>query len=119
MHEEMAFTDIELARHKRVLDAWMETNRPPLLVRSKLDLGYRVTGQSVELFEIRPAFQRPNERHEGAIAKATWNKRLGVWRLYWQRADLRWHSYEPVKAVGTLELFLKTVKEDKFSCFFG
>jgi hypothetical protein len=71
------------------------------------------------LFEIRPAFQRPNERHEDAIAKATWNKRLGVWRIYWQRADLKWHSYEPVKAVGTLKLFLKTVKEDKFSCFFG
>ena len=115
----MAFTDIEIAQHKRVLNAWLETNRPPVHIRSQLDLGYRITGQSVELFEIRPAFQRPNEKTEGTIAKATWNKRLGVWRIYWQRADLRWHSYEPVKAVGTLELFLKTVKEDKFACFFG
>jgi len=115
----MAFTDIEIAQHKRVLNAWMEENRPPANIRSQLDLGYRITGQSVELFEIRPAFQRPSEQHEGAIAKATWNERRGVWNIYWQRADLKWHVYEPVKAVGTLQLFLNIVKEDKHACFFG
>ncbi|MGH8482229.1 MAG: DUF3024 domain-containing protein [Nevskiaceae bacterium] len=87
----MAFTDIELARHKRSLGAWIEKNRPPPHIRPKLDFGYRITGQSVELFEIRPAFQRPGEKHEGSIAKATWNKRQRIWQVYWQRADLKWH----------------------------
>ncbi|MGH8529929.1 MAG: DUF3024 domain-containing protein [Nevskiales bacterium] len=115
----MSFTDIELARHKRTLDAWIEKNRPPPHIRPKLDFGYRITGQSVELFEIRPAFGRPEEMQEGAIAKATWNKRQGVWKVYWQRADLKWHAYEPARAAGTLDNFLKTVREDKYACFFG
>lgn len=115
----MAFTDIELAKHKRTLGAWLEKNRPPPHIRPKLDFGYRITGQSVELFEIRPKFQKPNEKHEGSIAKATWNKRQGLWQVYWKRADLKWHRYEPTTSVGSLDRFLKVVREDKYACFFG
>jgi hypothetical protein len=115
----MAFTDIELARLKRTLGEWLEKNRPPAHIRPELDFSYRINGQSVELFEIRPAFQRPGEMHEGAIAKATWNKRQGVWQVYWRRADLKWHRYEPMPAVATIKDFLRTVREDKHACFFG
>lgn len=115
----MAFNDIDLAQHKRTLNAWLDKNRPPAHVRPQLDFGYRITDRSVELFEIRPAFRRPGEKHEGAIAKATWNKTQGVWKIYWQRADLKWHAYEPVRTVGSLDKFLKTVREDKYACFFG
>lgn len=115
----MAFTDIELARHKRTLNAWLEKNRPPVHIRPQLDFGYRITAQSIELFEIRPAFQRPNEKHEGPIAKATWNKRRAIWQLYWRRADLKWHRYEPMSSAASLDQILKVVREDKHACFFG
>jgi hypothetical protein len=32
---------------------------------------------------------------------------------------LKWHSYEPVSEVSTIEKFLAVVKEDEYSCFFG
>ena len=115
----MPFTDIELAGHKRTLNAWLEKERPPPHIRPKLDFGYRITKQSVELFELRPAFHRPKEKQEEPIAKATWNKRQGVWQVYWQRADLKWHRYEPTRSVATLNAFLKLVREDKHACFFG
>lgn len=115
----MAFTEIEIARHRRVLNAWLEKNRPPAHIRPKLDFGYRISGQSVELFEIRPKFQKPDEKQEGAIAKATWNKRQELWQIYWQRADLKWHRYDPAPSAGTLEKFLGVVREDKHACFFG
>ncbi len=115
----MAFAEIELAKYRRTLDAWIEKNRPPPEVRPKLDFGYRIAGQSVELFEIRSTFGRPGEKRENPFAKATWNRSRGVWQVYWQRADLKWHSYQPVKAVGTLDKFLQTVREDKYACFFG
>jgi hypothetical protein len=41
------------------MDALMQQRRPPPHVRQKLDLGFRVTGQSVEIFEIRPAWRGP------------------------------------------------------------
>jgi Protein of unknown function (DUF3024) len=115
----LAFTDIELAGHKRVLNAWLEKNRPPPHIRPELDFAYRISGQSVELFEVRPAFQRPKEMMEHSIAKATWNKRQGLWQIYWMRADLNWHRYEPVRSVATLDGFLTIVREDKHACFFG
>ena len=56
---------------------------------------------------------------ERPLAQATWVKTQEVWKLYWQRADLKWHSYQPVATVSTIEEFCKTVDEDAFGCFWG
>ena len=78
------------------MDGYLEKIRPPVHIRNELDIVYRIENQSVELFEIRPAFQKPNLKIEHAIAKATYVKRAKEWWLYWMRADLSWHRYEPV-----------------------
>jgi hypothetical protein len=114
----MAFTKIELAEYTQALNAWME-NRPPLHIRPKLDFGYRIKGQSVELFEIQPAFQKPKQKTELPFAKATWNKRRALWQIYWMMGNLKWHRYEPYNSAVTLERFLRVVREDKHACFFG
>jgi hypothetical protein len=102
------------------MDAFMQRRRPPPQIRPKLDLGFRVTGQSVEIFEIRPAWQgRPDEKHELPVAKATYVRARGVWRVFWQRRDLKWHSYEPQPEVKSVEEFTSLVSEDAHSCFFG
>jgi hypothetical protein len=49
----MALTEFEAARVKKVVGAFIEERRPPPDIRSKVDLGYRLSGQSVEIFEIR------------------------------------------------------------------
>jgi hypothetical protein len=49
--------EVELARVRRAMDAFMQQRRPPLHIRSKVDLGFRVIGQSIEIFEIRPPWQ--------------------------------------------------------------
>jgi hypothetical protein len=41
------------------------------------------------------------------------------WKVYWQRADLKWHGYQPVPAVRTIEEFLRLVDEDPYATFFG
>jgi hypothetical protein len=56
---------------------------------------------------------------EHPFAKATYVKTTGTWKVFWQRADLRWHGYEPVPHVGSVEKFLAVVDEDKYGCFFG
>lgn len=76
-------------------------------------------GQSVEIFEIRPHWQDKSRISEHPIAKATYNKSKRTWRVFWQRADLRWHRYESNPEVASIEEFLALVQEDEYGCFFG
>lgn len=98
----------------------MQKRRPPPHIRPKLDLGFRVSGQSIEIFEIRPVWRGPpKERRESPVAKATYVKTRGVWRVFWQRRDLKWHSYEPKPEVQSVEEFTSLVSKDANACFFG
>ena len=116
----MALAEIEQARVRKAMDAFMQVRRPPPHVRPELDLGFRVSGQSVEIFEIRPRWRvPPGEKHESPVAKATFVRTRGVWRVFWQRRDLKWHSYEPHPEVATVEEFASLVSEDAHACFFG
>ena len=97
----------------------MQSRRPPAHVRPKLDIGFRVSGQSVEIFEIRPRFNKPTEKLEHSVAKATFVKYAQAWRVFWQRSDLKWHTYEPMPVVESLDEFVKLLEEDQHSCFWG
>ena len=115
----MAFNELEQKRHEKALTAFMAKHRPPPHVRAKLDLGYRFTGLSVELFEIRPKWDQPEVIHESPFAKATFVKTQDIWKVFWHRADMKWHRYDPTPEVKSLEEFLKVVGEDAHACFFG
>ena len=115
----MAFTELELARHLRDLEAFMKRRRPPVHIRAQLDHIYRITGQSVELFEVRPDFQNPSIIRERPFAKATYVRTTNRWRVYWMRSDLKWHGYEPNYEVNSLPRFLDVVHKDEYGCFLG
>ena len=66
-------------------------------------------GQSIEIFEIRPDCKDASVRQELPVAKATFVRTKGTWKVFWMRADLRWHSYEPKAKVNTLKEFLGAV----------
>ena len=66
----MAFTEIEIAKHMKVLeDSFWVHRRPPLHLRDKVREGQRFTDQAIELFLVRPAFNHPDEQIEEPIAK--------------------------------------------------
>ena len=115
----MPFSEFELKKHEKALRAFIEKRRPPAHMRDQLDFGYRMEGQSVILFEIRPVWNNPQEKLEGPFAKATWVKSRKVWKIFWQRADMQWHTYEPDPQVRSLETFLDIVQRDDYACFFG
>jgi len=116
----VALAEIEAARVKKVVAAFIEKRRPPPHIRPKLDVGYRVTGQSVEIFEVRPVWDGgPSETLEGPVAKATYVRARKRWRIFWMRADLKWHSYAPAPEVASIDEFLALVDEDVNACFWG
>lgn len=115
----MAFDIIKTAETIFALDHFLEKRRPPVEIRNKVDLAYRIENQSIELFEIRPHWQKPDEKIENPIAKTTWVETQKCWKIYWMRADLKWHLYQPVAKVKTIEEFLKVVDADAHGCFWG
>jgi len=115
----MALSEFETKKVEKEVSAFIAQHRPPPHIRPELDLGFRVSGQSVEIFEVRPAWKDPSTKIEHPVAKATFVKSRGVWKVYWMRADLKWHSYPAAPTVGSVGKFLSLVDEDKHACFFG
>lgn len=115
----MAFSEIDLKRCERDIAKFMEMRRPPPHIRPELDFGYRITGQSVEIFEVRPDWQDKSKTMETPVAKTTYVRSGDCWKLYWMRGDLKWHSYQPRATVRSLAEALKVVGDDQHCCFFG
>src|SRR4051812_41210162 len=116
----MAFTHAEIAEYmKTIEDVLWAQRRPPLHLRDKVREGQRFTDRGIELFMVRPAFNRPGEHIEESIAKLQHMPRLGVWRLFWKRADGKWHRYKPCSEVPSLAEALRKIDEDANCCFFG
>ncbi len=115
----MVLSGFETKKYEKVVRAVIAKNRPHAHIRKELDLGYRLKGHSVEIFEVRPRWDNPKEIMESPVAKATYVKTQGNWKIYWQRADLKWHSYQPYPEAKTIEEFLEVVEADSNACFFG
>jgi hypothetical protein len=116
----MAFNDVEIARYAGLIEKliWAK-RRPPLHLRDKVREGQRIEGNEIELFLVRPLFSDPTRQTEESIAKARYVKSRDVWRVFWKRADQKWHRYPLRPEVKTLASFLKLVDEDANGCFWG
>jgi hypothetical protein len=56
---------------------------------------------------------------EHPFVKARWVGTRNVWRLYWMRRDLKWHSYSPLPESPSIGTLLAEVDRDSHGCFFG
>ncbi len=115
----MELSELEQRRIQKAVDGFLEKRRPPPDLRKKLDLGYRLEGQSLTLLEIRPIWNDPSQFMECPMAKATYVKTRKTWRVFWQRADMKWHSYPLSPEVRTVEEFLALVDYDQKGYFWG
>ena len=115
----MAFKSPDLEQIEAILTAYLHEVRPPIHVRPRLDYAYTISGNSVLLQEVRPQYDDATRIMVRPFARATYVKARDVWRVYWLRADLKWHSYLPSPIVSTLPGFLKLVQQDAHGCFYG
>lgn len=115
----MTLHEFDLKKVELLAGNFVEKRRPPENIRDKLDLGFRIKGQSLEILEIRPVWDDPSRKTEASVAKATYVKSQKFWKIYWMRADLKWHRYVPVPEVQDIAEFLQVVADDEFCCFWG
>lgn len=116
----MAFTDLEIAEHTITLEKhfWAH-RRPPLHLRERIREGQRFTEHAIELFLVRPIFDRPDEHIEESIAKMQYVRSKDTWHLFWKRADGKWHRYPPCPEAKSLAAALGVIDKDPNGCFFG
>ena len=115
----MAFSEAEKARCEKAVAAFIERRRPSPPLRVKLDFGFQLQGQSIEILEARPRGDDQSKRIVYAIAKATYIRTKDVWRIYWMGHGFKWRPYRARAKVRTIEDFLAIVEEDKYGHFFG
>jgi hypothetical protein len=115
----MTLSEFEIKRCEKLVAEFIQERRPPAHLRAELDFAFRIDGQSVEIYSIRPHWSDRRKKLEHPIAKATYNKSKRNWKVFWQRADLRWHGYQPHPLAASIEEFLDIVREDSHACFFG
>lgn len=115
----MAISEFEIKRIEKLVGQFVERKRPAGHMRNKLDISFRISGQSFEIYEIRPQWNDPTKKIEGPIAKAIYVKSEKKWKLYWMRADLKWHSYKPFPTSNSLEKVLEVIEQDSHHCFWG
>ncbi len=115
----MAISEFEIKRCDKYVSEYIAKHRPPAHIRNEVDLCYRIEDQSIIIYELRSIWNKPDKKIEAMVAKTTYVKKSKIWKVYWHRADMKWHSYDPTPEVNTLEEFLSLLEEDKNCCFYG
>jgi hypothetical protein len=114
----LAFSELELQRIEGVLARFCR-RRSPAHARDQVRTEYRVKGHEVLIVEVRVVWDDPTRWTELGVAKLKSNRETGVWKLYWQRASLKWQAYEPLAESRDLAVLVAEVDRDPHGCFFG
>lgn len=115
----MALSPEQMQECLRAVGEFIEKRRPPPEIRSQLDFRAHIRNFTVDLVEVRPVWNNPQESRETPIARIRWVASQGVWRLYWMRQDLKWHAYPNLPETSSLAEALAEIDADPSGCFFG
>jgi len=97
----------------------VEKMSPPEDIRDKLDIGYRYTNRTFEIFEIRPSWANNKEKIESSVVKCRYLLSKSVWKIYWKRANGKWEAYPPNPEEKYLTRVFEIIKNDTHGCFWG
>lgn len=102
-----------------VLENYLELRRPIEPIRKRLDLAYRIEGQSVVIFELRWLPTHPGLMFEWYVAKATFVPSKNHWKVFWHRADFKWRKYTLCETVANINDFIALLELDEDDYFWG
>jgi len=115
----MALSEFEIKKIEKAVSKFLAKRRLPVSIRNELDFGWRLEKHSFYVFETRPAWNNPSELQNSDCIKATFVRTQGIWKIYWLRQDLKWHTYEPCGQAKTIEQVIEVLDKDHYGCFFG
>jgi hypothetical protein len=77
----MPLSEFEIKRCEKLVAEFIQKRRPPPHLRAEVDLAFRISGQSIEIFELRPDWRDKGKTPEQPFAKATYNKSKLNWKV--------------------------------------
>ncbi|MCL4537074.1 MAG: DUF3024 domain-containing protein [Nitrospirae bacterium] len=94
--------------------------RVPPHVLDKVNLSYKIKGNTVSIFENRAPW-RPDMKEWTSmeIAKMKYDKNTGKWMLYYADRHNRWHKYWDFKPTKNLDAILVEIDRDPTGIFWG
>jgi hypothetical protein len=64
---------------------------------------------------LRPAYSAP----AGSVARLRYTAKSGVWTLYWNDRNGRWHRYDLIEPTPDIRVLLDEVDRDPTCIFWG
>ncbi|QQQ02909.1 DUF3024 domain-containing protein [Lysobacter enzymogenes] len=110
--------DIERRHALNVIERLLKPRHSPH-VKSGGTAMCRVSGQAIEVYSARPAYDDPDEIIEIPVAKFRYVRTRRVWQLFWLRASGKWQGYAPMLEAEGLPGLVEEVWRDPFCCFWG
>ena len=116
----MAFSEIELKRIDKLIGGMCRAKSPPHIA-DQLRFEYEISGHNAIVWEIRPVYFDPSRETKHGVAKFQYIRSRNTWKLYWMRADLKWHGYDPdpKQKLNELQEQIEEVERDPYGAFFG
>ena len=114
----MAISEFEAFRIDKIASEFCKDRNkhfPP----DQLYLDFKLDGQTLYLFEVRPKWNDPSIKTEMMLAKFRYITKDRLWKLYWQRQDMKWEQYKPGGTHRSLQPLLELVWDDTSTCFWG
>jgi hypothetical protein len=115
----MPLPEAQIRECLRATGEFLSKRRPPPEMRGQVDFRADIIGQQVTILTVRPKFDDETQKIAHPIAKARWVGKRKVWRLFWMRGDLKWHSYTPLPESPKISELIEEVDRDPHCCFFG
>jgi hypothetical protein len=114
----MALSEIELRFIENTVGIMCQ-RRSPAHLKDEIRITYKIINHSVEVYEERPGWKKPEEWTSIGVAKFIYTRTSKKWKLYWMRQDLKWHLYEPLPESTTIDRLVAEVDKDSHGAFFG
>lgn len=109
---------MDLKQIEQIVDVFC-SKRSPGRLKDKLRLTYAVKGHEVVIVERRPRWDNQTEWTETPVAKLKFIRSANKWRLYWQRADLKWDEYPGLSSSEWISDPRTRDRRRPLACFFG
>ena len=94
-------------------------NRIPPHARDQVRMGFNFRGNSVTLYEERPAFRQPETWVQIPVAQFRFDQGNNEWTLYCADRNSRWHVYYEIEPATNIESLLQELDDDPTGIFWG
>ena len=96
----MDFTNSQLVQIEASMADFLLRRRPLKPLRDHVDVTYRIKRRTVVIYEVRICGWNRRRKIKSPVAKATCWRNPNRLKIYWHRADMRWHCCDPHPEAG-------------------